>query len=526
MTTSLFDDLDETQPPAKANMLGVEVSDATPPPSFWEDEDATDDLFTLSSQTGWRDDGAAEDDSPDAESSDEDGDLDGSDTQDALGLADNLEGAFETLDVLGLNDEGADLEADPRVDGRAIEVDGTTISMALAGRVEGHDVHVPEEDDPLLGFVSSGGAAKRNHWAQIEMLRSMNTTKVQKTKAYYIRRARMSAIKCRKDLKLDPDESLEPMRWVMWLLDRRPQIARPTYNFAKAAMMYYLSLLQTPAADEALHFLKDQFSVGCLPRGAASSSFKLKKAPLEKLNPIFRALDRAAFQGGNELAYILKIWLRAGLLTGLRPSEWEHTHAILVDGKPALRVKNGKYGNNRAHGTHRTLMLSDLQPHELKVIREHLHHVHHHAQRWDGAFAVVQYRCKQLLVQVNDRLFPNDKHRITMYSVRHQWSANAKASHLSRSEIAALMGHASDSTAGSHYAKKSIGMSSVGIQPVQEEVDRIRHTFQPSPQMLLHMNAKALNASLGSQAPPKAASNTFTGLGLDDGEVAFDDAEA
>ena len=49
------------------------------------------------------------------------------------------------------------------------------------------------------------------------------------------------------------------------------------------------------------------------------------------------------------------------------------------------------------------------------------------------------------------------KDKITLYSARHQFAADAKAAGLSKAEIAALMGHRSIETAGEHYGRRSAG---------------------------------------------------------------------
>ena len=61
---------------------------------------------------------------------------------------------------------------------------------------------------------------------------------------------------------------------------------------------------------------------------------------------------------------------------------------------------------------------------------------------------------------------------VTLYTARHQFSANAKSSDgLTRTEIAALMGHASIYTAGEHYGKRRSGRGRLGVPRSEAEVD-------------------------------------------------------
>ena len=73
--------------------------------------------------------------------------------------------------------------------------------------------------------------------------------------------------------------------------------------------------------------------------------------------------------------------------------------------------------------------------------------------------------------------FPTRKEKISLYSLRHQFSANAKMSGFTREEIAALMGHVVDDTATVHYAKKRSGHSVCMVMADPEEVKRIRKSF-------------------------------------------------
>jgi len=75
-------------------------------------------------------------------------------------------------------------------------------------------------------------------------------------------------------------------------------------------------------------------------------------------------------------------------------------------------------------------------------------------------------------------LWPKRTSHATLYSMRHQFSANAKASGFTREEIAALMGHAVDTTATQHYGKKTAGYEMITVRPDPAEVARIRSVFK------------------------------------------------
>jgi hypothetical protein len=80
------------------------------------------------------------------------------------------------------------------------------------------------------------------------------------------------------------------------------------------------------------------------------------------------ALDESASAWASDL----ERWVEAGLITGLRPSEWaearlEHSASL----GPVLIVKNAKATNGRAHGPRRTMLLAGLTQEERNTIGEH-----------------------------------------------------------------------------------------------------------------------------------------------------------
>jgi hypothetical protein len=56
----------------------------------------------------------------------------------------------------------------------------------------------------------------------------------------------------------------------------------------------------------------------------------------------------------NKLA---AMWLSSTVLTGLRPSEWEHAELTTLNDSHVLRVRKGKATNGRSHGEFRTVPL-------------------------------------------------------------------------------------------------------------------------------------------------------------------------
>lgn len=168
-----------------------------------------------------------------------------------------------------------------------------------------------------------------------------------------------------------------------------------------------------------------------------------------------------------------RIWLRAGILTGLRPIEWRKSSLIKEDDDLLLRVVNAKNSNNRANGDIRHLNLNHLSSNEINIIRSHLKICEQFSEskdEWEGFYK----GCSNLLRNKTRIAFPNRKRYPTLYSSRHQYSANSKASGCRPEELAALMGHASDLTAQMTYGKKVNGTRGRKPKMKGDEVKTVR----------------------------------------------------
>jgi len=81
---------------------------------------------------------------------------------------------------------------------------------------------------------------------------------------------------------------------------------------------------------------------------------------------------------------------------------------------------------------------------------------------------------------------------ITLYTARHPFSANAKSDGLTREEVAALMGHASIYTAGTHYGKRRSGHGGLGMHVDGEKVRARGQLLFPDPSHRCHSPRIAL----------------------------------
>lgn len=293
-------------------------------------------------------------------------------------------------------------------------------------------------------------------------------TRTESTEESYILRSEQLLRRAAKDLGV-PGKEIDLLQFAVWLSEKKTSLARTAWRQYKSAAIYYCSKhpdLETAA--EAADYLKCLDSVGCLLKTDRTSGSKLKKISLEDWQTLDSWLAGKPRKWHNEL----RNWLRSAIITGLRPVEWKTAKLTVYEGEPALLVDNAKNTNGRSHGATRTLLLRDLNNEDLIAIKKHLNNVKTFIGMSEYEYF---YRgCAVALYKICRKIWPRRRKHITLYSTRHQFSANAKSTGFSKSEVAAMMGHAVDVTATIHYGKKTAGNEAVSIFPLDEEVERIK----------------------------------------------------
>ncbi|MBC8641533.1 site-specific integrase [Caballeronia sp. EK] len=176
-----------------------------------------------------------------------------------------------------------------------------------------------------------------------------------------------------------------------------------------------------------------------------TSSRKRKGVPKRDYDVLVANLSNP--KQGGDYARRAALWLMAALATGLRPCEWQGA-SLSVDG--ILTARNAKATNGRGTGVSRSV---PVRPDDAAVVRAHLESLSE-MQSKGFTFAQVHNRCGEALRRACQSLWGKDpKRRYALYSARHQFAANAKATK-SQEEVAELLGHSSVRTARRHYAKR------------------------------------------------------------------------
>ncbi len=285
---------------------------------------------------------------------------------------------------------------------------------------------------------------------------------------------------------IDSPHSVPPLTVIEHLITRKPSIARNTWKQYKNALRH-LFTERMAASDEkvvqeelqaALQMLDTTSSEGTLRKGTQTSSKKQKGFKRADYQRLLSYLE--VHEGKHRYARPLKTWLKATYLVGLRPGEWKSAGVTEIHGRPVLNVENAKATNGRGNGTFRSLDLGDLTADELEDIHEMISMLEGYAG--ELPFDTLQERMGDYMKYATRHCFGKRMKYPTLYSMRHQFSANAKLAGNSKAEVAALMGHGSDETAGEHYARKVSGDAAGKVKPLASDVQKVRlksKTFKP-----------------------------------------------
>lgn len=297
------------------------------------------------------------------------------------------------------------------------------------------------------------------------------------TEAEYSKRAISELERFAQNTGLDWDR--EPEKLLSWLEGRRNGCAPATWRKYRAALCWFFHRRGIPGLVDSISSISTD---GCSPDKLRTSSKKKKSVSDDELLALTLFLLAPTASEVSRQAYY---FLAAGIITGLRPSEWATCEEVASptpnDSSLSLRIRNAKHTNGRAHGPTRTLHFSGLDENERGVIRAHLANVAEAVASSD--FADFQKRASAKIWYASKKLWPHKARRVALYSGRHQSQANCKKDGLPLDVIAALHGQATDRTPAEHYGRAQYGYAGrVRMAPEAAEVARVKKvakTFTP-----------------------------------------------
>jgi hypothetical protein len=233
------------------------------------------------------------------------------------------------------------------------------------------------------------------------------------------------------------DAEIDPRDFANWLFSFVPLLEEQSWRVYRGAAAAWVQTLPQEGREQAIGMLEADVGAGA-DAVRSGQATRFAKADLDEVSKNIRMLSRS-----DAVPWIID-WLSAGINTGLRPSEWA-TAALEERPDPSqpqrvwLHVINAR-ASHAIDGVciQRTLDVSKFSDAALNAVRDMVKR----AQSWllEKEFDMRQSQCAQVLGEVCAALFPRQRQRYSLYSLRHQFVANMKAIY-QPAEVAALVGH-------------------------------------------------------------------------------------
>jgi hypothetical protein len=299
----------------------------------------------------------------------------------------------------------------------------------------------------------------------------------------YLNRGRQLWQRAIRETGLNPDEML-PTAYLAWLEKLLPTLksaSRRQYIASSKALLAQMYASEKPSNGEEADLKAAIRRIGGMQSSEYSETVTTRRGrgrtSSQKSKQIIwddlRTLARESQQMRGRWIRPALLWLATNMLVGLRPSEWRFASLDELEGRVTLVVLNAKNTNGRAHGEKRHLDITGLGFKAVMRIRAQIQSASQHAGD-DVAWNAYYTGCRQTIHQLTRKFLPKLRKYPSLYSSRHQFAANAKSAGMSKVELAALMGHAVDDTAGSHYGKKKHGSGACRVKADTNEMDKVR----------------------------------------------------
>jgi hypothetical protein len=268
-------------------------------------------------------------------------------------------------------------------------------------------------------------------------------------------------------------------------VQQKPNLRPSTWRQYRAALKFTFEKHQCFEIEFALQKLAaaDVLAPGCRNRSEPrTSAQKLRRLDLGDLGVLKSHAEREGARrcpDGTERTGVFTIrWLLLGSILGLRPCEWCWAELRGDKGQWALVVQNAKSTNARGFAEPRILNLDAfpvglvsaigtfIREFQRSVIEKGYKHLHGRCAKW----LYRAYRFK----------FPKRLQHIALYTPRHEAAARWKRFY-NHCEVAALLGHAADNSAGRHYQPRRAGsrrqkFDKLLPRPAEHLVSKVRIT--------------------------------------------------
>lgn len=220
---------------------------------------------------------------------------------------------------------------------------------------------------------------------------------------------------------------------------KRPSVAPRTWRAYRYCVSNTLGDIMN-----SLLISRSGVSLANLPkRNARKRSNNCNAARLSKLTDQMR-------QSTSRYRDISILWLKAGVLTGLRPQEWLTSTIYYEDGEPYLKVRTIVKGiiKNSDSMDIRYIPLQHLNSEDFACVRMLCDAF---SNLTENQYAAMYSGCRNFINRASLACFGSDD-SVSLYSTRQQFAANLKRSKVAKLAIQYAMGHTNEETQRHHYA--------------------------------------------------------------------------
>lgn len=290
----------------------------------------------------------------------------------------------------------------------------------------------------------------------------------QKTQDAYLRRALWFESRVLNETRNPEITAVDVAKYAV---EKRSEWSASNWRQVKSSLIFRYENMNTEDSRAAIALLRDAKQDVCLKNTGRTSALRKKNFSNKELDELFKALSVSR----SKYRDILKKWLLLGMITGLRPHEWSHSSVTRTHPETGatgifLEVKNGKHTNGRGNGEYRHIDITDYPSTVVQDISSFSSYMKEVEER--NEYRSLYGACQVLLCRTNISL-GNDGKRIQLYSPRHRFSSEVKKI-MSPEEVAALMGHATNKTAGMHYGKARHAKGGLAPKPIESQVKTVR----------------------------------------------------
>jgi len=305
-------------------------------------------------------------------------------------------------------------------------------------------------------------------------------TKTDKTKVDYLNRAAGLLERIAKEMQLPEDAYPPPQDVIEFMRKNARNWKWSSFRQMQASLVYRYQVEHEKTGDQIFLTTAEEIKslpyTDCIPENAIgqTSSRKRKGIPQKDYDLLIANLSQP--RRGGKYPKRTALWLMAATAAGLRPCEWEY--AILDETTGLLRVQNAKATNGRANGKERSV---PIHADDIPVVRAHIQEIQDALAAGRIRFGEYHDACSQALNRACKFLWENDPlKRYALYSARHQFSANRKATETPE-RVAELLGHSSIRTARRHYAPRKSAWGKYKNSASREQMSHME-TPKPNPQ--------------------------------------------